>query len=143
MLGLCYTIASKFHTDANTQDPGEIGVRTSMSSRKDELLAKKARLAELKRQRELRQEQYASSRQSIGEVSRHLLLRKASMLILQRLPLRARLWKHADPKSTVSSPASSTAPETRSHLRAEEVDRVHCRTLPQARLKMKRNPRRG
>lgn len=39
-----------------------------MSSRKDELLAKKARLAELKRQRELRQEQYAASRQSIGEV---------------------------------------------------------------------------
>ncbi|EXJ88592.1 hypothetical protein A1O1_05522 [Capronia coronata CBS 617.96] len=38
-----------------------------MSSRKDELLAKKARLAELKRQRELRQEQYASSRRSIGE----------------------------------------------------------------------------
>ena len=40
-----------------------------MSSRKDELLAKKARLAELRRQRELRQEQYTSSRQSIGEVS--------------------------------------------------------------------------
>ncbi|KIX01377.1 uncharacterized protein Z518_09102 [Rhinocladiella mackenziei CBS 650.93] len=39
-----------------------------MSSRKDELLAKKARLEELKRQRVLRQEQYASSRQSIGEV---------------------------------------------------------------------------
>ncbi|EXJ77979.1 hypothetical protein A1O3_09138 [Capronia epimyces CBS 606.96] len=38
-----------------------------MSSRKDELLAKKARLAELKRQRELRQEQYVSSRRSIGE----------------------------------------------------------------------------
>ncbi|KAL2414745.1 Cytoplasmic dynein 1 intermediate chain 2 [Exophiala dermatitidis] len=38
------------------------------SSRKEELLAKKARLAELKRQRELRQEQYASTRRSIGEV---------------------------------------------------------------------------
>ena len=37
-----------------------------MSSRKDELLAKKARLAELKRQRELRQEQFASTRQSLG-----------------------------------------------------------------------------
>ncbi|RMZ90998.1 hypothetical protein DV736_g1770, partial [Chaetothyriales sp. CBS 134916] len=37
-----------------------------MSSRKDELLAKKARLAELKRQRELRQEQLTSKRQSIG-----------------------------------------------------------------------------
>lgn len=41
-----------------------------MSSRRDELLAKKARLAELKRQRELRQEQLSSSRLSIGgEVS--------------------------------------------------------------------------
>ncbi|KIW38227.1 uncharacterized protein PV06_09211 [Exophiala oligosperma] len=38
-----------------------------MSSRKDELLAKKARLAELRRQKALREEQYASSRQSIGE----------------------------------------------------------------------------
>ncbi|RMD44089.1 hypothetical protein DV735_g946, partial [Chaetothyriales sp. CBS 134920] len=38
-----------------------------MSSRKDELLAKKARLAELKRQRELRQEQVTwKQRQSIG-----------------------------------------------------------------------------
>ena len=48
----------------------------TMASRKDELLAKKARLAELKRQRELRQEQFASSRQSIGgaEVCTDLLL---------------------------------------------------------------------
>ena len=37
-----------------------------MSSRKDELLAKKARLAELKRQREIRQDQLTSNRQSIG-----------------------------------------------------------------------------
>lgn len=45
-----------------------------MSSRKDELLAKKARLAELKRQRELRQDQLTSKRQSIGaEVSEKLL----------------------------------------------------------------------
>jgi dynein intermediate chain, cytosolic len=40
-----------------------------MSSRKDELLAKKARLAELKRQRELRQEHLTTKRQSLGEVS--------------------------------------------------------------------------
>lgn len=39
---------------------------SSIQSRKEELLAKKARLAELKRQRELRQEQFASGRQSIG-----------------------------------------------------------------------------
>ncbi|KAJ9497251.1 hypothetical protein H2202_007408 [Exophiala xenobiotica] len=38
-----------------------------MSSLKDELLAKKARLAELRRQKALREEQHASSRQSIGE----------------------------------------------------------------------------
>lgn len=46
-----------------------------MSSRKDELLAKKARLAELKRQRELRQEQLASTRQSIGEVCHEHLVK--------------------------------------------------------------------
>lgn len=39
-----------------------------MSSHKDELLAKKARLAELKRQRALREEQYTSGRHSLGEV---------------------------------------------------------------------------
>ncbi|ETI26551.1 hypothetical protein G647_03329 [Cladophialophora carrionii CBS 160.54] len=38
-----------------------------MSSLKEELAAKRARLAELKRQRELRQEQYTTKRQSIGE----------------------------------------------------------------------------
>ena len=39
----------------------------AMSSRKDELLAKKAKLAELKRQRELREEQRTTGgRQSIG-----------------------------------------------------------------------------
>lgn len=40
-----------------------------MSSRKDDLLAKKARLAELKRQRELRQEQLTITRPSLGGVS--------------------------------------------------------------------------
>jgi hypothetical protein len=39
----------------------------AMSSRKDELLAKKAKLAELKRQRELREEQRTTGgRHSIG-----------------------------------------------------------------------------
>ena len=42
-----------------------------MSSRKDEILAKKARLAELKRQREERQQQNASSRQSLGGQASH------------------------------------------------------------------------
>jgi hypothetical protein len=38
----------------------------SMQQRKDEILAKKAKLAELKRQRELRNRDVSSSRQSIG-----------------------------------------------------------------------------
>ena len=42
---------------------------SSVQARKDEILAKKARLAELKRQRELRQKEFTSSRQSIGDPS--------------------------------------------------------------------------
>ena len=48
---------------------------SSVQARKDEILAKKARLAELKRQREIRQKEFSSTRQSIGdasEVSIHL-----------------------------------------------------------------------
>lgn len=45
-----------------------------MSSRRDELLAKKARLAELKRQRELREEQNASGRLSFGGSVREIVL---------------------------------------------------------------------
>lgn len=40
-----------------------------MQQRKEEILAKKAKLAELKRQRELRQKEFTASRQSIGEAS--------------------------------------------------------------------------
>ncbi|PGH09612.1 hypothetical protein AJ79_05668 [Helicocarpus griseus UAMH5409] len=40
-----------------------------MQQRKDEILAKKAKLAELKRQRELRQKEFSQNRQSIGEGS--------------------------------------------------------------------------
>ncbi|KAI4120646.1 MAG: hypothetical protein LQ347_007057, partial [Umbilicaria vellea] len=40
-----------------------------MQQRRDEILAKKAKLAELKRQRELRQKEFTQSRQSIGEPS--------------------------------------------------------------------------
>ena len=39
---------------------------STMQARKDEILAKKARLAELKRQREIRQKEFTTSRQSIG-----------------------------------------------------------------------------
>ena len=40
-----------------------------MQQRKDEILAKKAKLAELKRQRELRQREFSQNRQSVGEGS--------------------------------------------------------------------------
>jgi len=36
-----------------------------MQQRKDEILAKKAKLADLKRQRELRQQEFSASRQTI------------------------------------------------------------------------------
>ena len=39
----------------------------SLQARKEEILAKKAQLAELKRQRELRQKEFSSHRQSVGE----------------------------------------------------------------------------
>lgn len=42
---------------------------SSVQARKDEILAKKAKLAELKRQRELRQKEFTSARQSLGEPS--------------------------------------------------------------------------
>lgn len=42
---------------------------SSLQSRKDEILAKKAKLAEIKKQRELRQRELTSSRQSIGNTS--------------------------------------------------------------------------
>jgi dynein intermediate chain len=40
-----------------------------MQARKDEILAKKAKLAELKRQRELRTREVSATRQSIGSSS--------------------------------------------------------------------------
>lgn len=47
-------------------------IMSSLQSRKDEILAKKAKLAELKRQRELRQKEFTSNRQSFdaGEVNK-------------------------------------------------------------------------
>lgn len=38
---------------------------SSIQSRKDEILAKKAKLAELKRQRELRSKEFTTNRQSL------------------------------------------------------------------------------
>lgn len=42
---------------------------SSVQSRKEEILAKKAKLAELKRQRELRQREFSSNRQSVGDAA--------------------------------------------------------------------------
>ncbi|KAI1917192.1 hypothetical protein LOZ61_000709 [Ophidiomyces ophidiicola] len=42
---------------------------SSMQQRRDEILAKKAKLAELKRQREMRQREFSQTRMSIGEAS--------------------------------------------------------------------------
>lgn len=39
---------------------------STTQARKDEIQAKKARLAELKKQRELRQKEFSSNRQSVG-----------------------------------------------------------------------------
>ncbi|EGC44634.1 cytoplasmic dynein intermediate chain [Histoplasma capsulatum var. duboisii H88] len=44
-----------------------------MQQRKDEILAKKAKLAELRRQRELRQREFSQTRQSIGEGGSEIL----------------------------------------------------------------------
>jgi hypothetical protein len=52
-------------------------IMASMQARKDEILAKKAKLAELKRQRELRTREVSASRQSIGgtsDVQTHVFL---------------------------------------------------------------------
>lgn len=59
-----------------------------MQQRKDEILAKKAKLAELKRQRELRQKEFTQSRQSIGEPSEVDVGSRArivSMLIIKHI----------------------------------------------------------
>ncbi|GAB7347989.1 hypothetical protein MBLNU459_g5488t2 [Dothideomycetes sp. NU459] len=42
---------------------------SSLQARKEEILAKKAKLAELKRQRELRQKEFSTTRQSVGDAS--------------------------------------------------------------------------
>lgn len=42
---------------------------SSLQARKEEILAKKAKLAELKRQRELRQKEFSSTRLSSGDAS--------------------------------------------------------------------------
>lgn len=42
---------------------------SSMQQRKNEILAKRAKLAELKKQRELRQKEFTNTRNSVGDAS--------------------------------------------------------------------------
>lgn len=51
---------------------------SSIQQRKEEILAKKAKLAELKKQRELRQKEFTSNRQSLdaGEVNNNDVCRR-------------------------------------------------------------------
>jgi dynein intermediate chain len=42
---------------------------SSVQQRKNEILAKRAKLAELKKQRELRQKEFSNNRNSIGDTS--------------------------------------------------------------------------
>jgi len=42
---------------------------SSMQQRKNEILAKRAKLAELKKQRELRQKEFTTNRNSVGDAS--------------------------------------------------------------------------
>lgn len=79
-----------------------------MQARKDEILAKKAKLAELKRQRELRQKEFTQNRASIGdasEVNTTALSKSKLGLLLKRIsPLRlcrlCRAEQTAEPNST-------------------------------------------
>ena len=75
---------------------------TSRQTRQDEILAKRAKLAELKRQRELRQKEFTSSRQSIDATE-----------LSQPSPLRNRLTRDGDEldalvSSLVDRPSSTT-----------------------------------
>ena len=86
-----------------------------MSSRKEELLlAKKARLAELKRQREERQSQFATSKQRLGgEVALRYPVPHVQLLTLfDRLQYLASQQKSVGPRSTTSFPVWSIAPES-------------------------------
>jgi hypothetical protein len=66
-----YSAASRLVTtvDALRNDPSltgeDCGEMSSIQARKDEILAKKAKLAELKRNRELRQREFSNTRQSL------------------------------------------------------------------------------
>lgn len=67
-----------------------------MSSRRDELLAKKARLEELRRQRDLRRDSYGSPAQNLGEVSN--LLESTILLALLNFLYR-RLYRLSPSKN--------------------------------------------
>jgi hypothetical protein len=98
-----------------------------MSSRRDEILAKKARLAELKRQREERQQQFATSRPSLGAEVRQWALscRITRLMGLTRHHHRESQPKNGALRSTTSYQVWSTDHEIRPpHHRQEEVDQA-------------------
>jgi len=69
-----------------------------MQQRRDEILAKKAKLAELKRQRELRTREISSSRQSIGSSSDvNMLLPTFSSRYLHKLAYSPNTKSSRDP----------------------------------------------
>lgn len=62
----------KAQHDVTTSTKHKLGQSSRMSSiqqRKNEILAKKAKLAELKKQRELRQKEFTNTRNSVGDAS--------------------------------------------------------------------------
>ncbi|KAK1045925.1 hypothetical protein LTR74_018042 [Friedmanniomyces endolithicus] len=90
---------------------------SSLQSRKDEIAAKRTKLAELKRQRELRAKDVSSSRQSVGDASE----------LAQASPLRNRpTQSKADIDQLISSliperPSSAAGPRTPARSPAKRV----------------------
>ncbi|KAK0286264.1 hypothetical protein LTR91_017531 [Friedmanniomyces endolithicus] len=90
---------------------------SSLQSRKDEIAAKRTKLAELKRQRELRAKDVSSSRQSIGDTSE----------LAQASPLRNRpTQSKADIDQLISSliperPSSAAGPRTPARSPAKRI----------------------
>ena len=62
---------------------------SSMQQRKNEILAKRAKLAELKKQRELRQKEFTNNRNSVGDASEVTRPEHANVMIV---PGSNNLW---------------------------------------------------
>jgi dynein intermediate chain len=97
---------------------------SSTQSRKDEILAKKAKLAELKRQRELRARELSNSRQSIGDTSELALgspLRHSSSV--KREELESLISSLVD-RPTPGTPGTPTGKKRSSGLTQSSSDEV-------------------